>query len=260
MSNTGDLPELEPLTEPEALPKQDAVPELEPLEESAMDPAPAAPAPAAGASAMPVSMAGMPAPAFGMRAQKEYYRFLFAGVLMFLGCMMPFGPELDQAGYKSLGGACFTVISLGIVWSSWIAITHGRFDLSTMRWLTLAVIPLWSTVWHLVKIFDEPAVKAYIAQTKAAHAVSTSGNKLIVVDSWAKFGEYLAHFKTPEYSEQVDNFLRAYGSGKIVLMIGSLLAVVYFLMGVMSGMKAGKAQKAAAESARAARKPGGRRR
>lgn len=241
MSNPGELPELEPL------------PDLEPLEETAAAPPTATPQ---QGSAMAVSMAGMPAPLFSMRAQREYYRFMFAGVLMLLGCMMPFGPEWDMAGYKTLGGAVFTVIALGILWTSWIAISHGRFDLSAMRWLILATIPLTIQIWHLVGAFDEPAVVEYIRLTKAANPANLD----LPIDSWGKLGNYLAHVKTPHYSQQLDNFVRAYGPGKLVLLLGSLLAVKNFLMGVLSGMKAGKAQKAAQEAARAAtKKPGSRR-
>ena len=74
------------------------LPELEPLEEAAApEAAPVAPTgPVAGP--MPVSLPGLPAPAFGMRAQKQYYRVFFAGMVMFLVCMMPFGPQWAMAG------------------------------------------------------------------------------------------------------------------------------------------------------------------
>ena len=61
-------------------------PELEPLP----DPITAGPG-----SAMPI---GLPPIFYRHDAHREYYRFLFAGIVMTLGCLMPFGPEWEQAG------------------------------------------------------------------------------------------------------------------------------------------------------------------
>ena len=183
----------------------------------------------------------MPAPAFGMRAQKEYYRFFFAGLVMFLGCLMPFGPEADLVGYKTLGGAFFTLIALGIMWSSWVAISHGRFNMSNLRWLVCAFIPLAVMVYHLVMIFEEPAVVGYIA---------ASTDPTSVIQSWGDFWDRLLHFRTTSFSNNVDDFIRAYGTGKIVLLFGSFYAVLLLFKGVGSGVKAGKAQKKASAVAR----------
>ena len=231
MSNSGDLPEMESM---ESTPDAGAVSE------------PVATAPTPGAATPPpapmqVALSGMPAPAFGLRAQKEYYRFFFAGLIMFLGCLMPFGPEAELVGYKTLGGALFTLISLGIMWSSWIAITHGRFNMSNLRWLLCAFIPLTVMIYHLVMIFDEPAVQGYIA----ANAGDPS-----VIQSWTELWDRVIHFRTTSFSNNVDNFVRAYGTGKIVLMFGSLYAILLFFKGVGSGVKAGKAQKKASAAAR----------
>lgn len=235
------------------------LPELEPLEEEAvLEPAPAAPtAPVAGP--MPVSLSGLPAPAFGMRAQKQYYRFFFAGVVMFLGCLMPFGPEWAMAGYQTLGGALFTLIAVGIMWTSWVAISHGKFDLTSMRWLILAFLPLTVMVWHIIFIFEEPAVLAYQALAQAAYeadvvAHPTMEIENLTIKTWGKFFDMLIHFKTPDYSNAVDHFVRAYGTGKIVLLFGSFYACMQFVLGVGSGIRAGKQQKVAREAARTAEK------
>ena len=119
---------------------------------------------------MPVALGGLPAPVFGIRAQKEYYRFFFAGLVLFMGCLMPWGPEWEMAGWQTFKGGVFTIIALGIMWSSWVAISHGKFDLSTMRWLVLASLPLTVMIWHLVFIFDEPAVLDYIRLEQAKYA------------------------------------------------------------------------------------------
>lgn len=233
------------------------LPELEPLEEAAASqPAPAAMP--AGAS-MPVSLSGLPAPAFGMRAQKQYYRFFFAGLVMFLGCMMPFGPEWEMAGYQTMGGSVFTIIALGIMWTAWVAISHGKFDLSSMRWLILAFVPLTVMVWHVIYIFDEPAVKAYQALSKAAYDADVAANPTmkildVTIRDWGGFFENLRYFRNADSGNAVDNFLRAYGTGKIVLLFGSLYACMQFILGIGSGIKAGKQQKAARDAARSADK------
>ncbi len=227
------------------------LPELEPLEEAAAS-QPASAAMPAGAS-MPVSLSGLPAPAFGMRAQKQYYRFFFAGLVMFLGCLMPFGPEWAMAGYQTLGGSLFTIIALGIMWTSWVAISHGKFDLSSMRWLILAFLPLTVMVWHIIFIFEEPAVLAYQAQFLAAHQAD-AGSIDMTIRTWGEFFDKLIHFKTPAYSNTVDHFIRAYGTGKIVLLFGSFYACMQFVLGIGSGIKAGKQQKVAREAARTADK------
>ena len=38
------------------------------------------------------------------------YRFLLAGVVMFIGCMMPFGPDWSMAGYKTVSGAFLATV------------------------------------------------------------------------------------------------------------------------------------------------------
>lgn len=228
------------------------VPELEPLEESAA----AAPPPQAAGGVTAVSLPGLPAPVFGTRAQTEYYRFFFAGLIMFLGCMMPFGPEWEMAGYQSLGGAVFTLISLGIMWSSWVAISHGKFDLSSIRWLILSTIPLTVMIYHVWRIWEEPAVIEYIKIVKAQHAAEIAADpslsvSLVVIEDWSTFFDYLVHFKTTDLSNAVDNFVRAFGPGKIVLLFGSLYAFLLLIKGVGSGLKAGKARKQAQAAARA---------
>lgn len=232
------------------------LPELEPLEESAApQAAPAQPA----AGPMLVALPGLPAPAFGIRGQRQYYRFFFAGLVMFLGCMMPFGPEWAMAGYQTMGGSIFTIIALGIMWTSWVAISHGKFDLTSMRWLLLAFVPLTVMVWHVIYIFEEPAVIAYQAMSKAAYDADVAANPTlkildVTIRDWGAFFENLRYFRNAESGSAVDNFLRAYGTGKIVLLFGSFYACMQFILGIGSGLKAGKQQKAAREAARSAEK------
>ena len=236
------------------------LPELEPLEESAAaQPEAAAPAAAPAAGPSLVALPGLPAPAFGMRAQRQYYRFFFAGLVMFLGCLMPFGPEWAMAGYQTMGGAVFTIISLGIMWTSWVAISHGKFDLSSMRWLLLAFVPLTVMVGHMSYIFEEPAVKAYQAAAKLAYDADVAANPTlkitdVTIRDWGTFFDNVRGFRNADMGLAVDNFLRSYGTGKIVLLFGSFYACMQFLLGIGSGIKAGKQQKAARDAARTADK------
>lgn len=238
---TGDLPELEPLEE---------VAELEPA------PAPAAAAPAGGA--MPVSLGGMPAPLFGMRAQKEYYRFFFCGLLIFMGCLMPWGHLWDMAGWQSFKGGIFTIIALGIMWSSWVAISHNKFDLSSMRWLILATIPLISSVFFVIGVFEQPDVVKYIAVMKVRMA-EQSITEPIYIDSWGKFFSSIMDMKTPAIAESFSLFMRYSGPGQYFVLFGSVLAEVFFIKGILSGIKAGKTQKQQAAAARDAAKKSKRR-
>ncbi len=208
MSIAGDTPEVAPAAEP-------------------VQAGPAAP--------ISVTQFGMPAPAFSVKAHKEHYRFFFAGLIMFLGCLMPFGPEWAMAGYKTLGGAVFTIISLGIMWISWVSIAHNKFDMSNMKWWVLGFLPFAVQVYHLCYAFQEPAVMAYM----------NAGGE---VQSWGELWAHLIDVRNFDKGFQLDNFIRAYGTGKLVLLFGSTILVFNFFKALMGGAKAGK-QKTAARAA-----------
>ena len=76
----------------------------------------------------------------------------------------------------------------------------------------------------------------------------------VTIRDWGGFFENLRYFRNAESGGAVDNFLRAYGTGKIVLLFGSLYACMQFVLGIGSGIKAGKQQKAARDAARTADK------
>lgn len=201
--------------------------ELEPMSDLPADSPGSESAPAPRA-AVPV----LPAPAFNPAADKEYYRFLFAGLVMFIGCMMPFGPDWTMNGYKTLSGALFTLIAVGMIWSWWGAIATGRFSGKNLKWVGLAVIPLVVQLMNLIGAFDEPAVRAAI-----------DGGQPIV-QSWSEFFEAFFDVKNQEAQLRAGNFVRNFGSGRIVLFLGALLAEVFMLLAVFGGAKAAKAQKA----------------
>ena len=220
--------------------------ELEPFDESAPVVG------ATGAEHMAASggrgTAILGAPAFNPAADKEYYRFVFAGVVMFLGCMMPWGPEWEMAGYKTLSGAFFTLIAIGMIWSWWGAIATGRFGGANLKWVGLSLVPLIVTLFNLISAFDAPAVQDMIAQGKP------------MPDGWGGFFSQLGDSmpfiggdKAPAASERVGNFLRGFGGGQIVLFFGAVYAEFAMLLAIMGGAKAAKEQKARAAA-------GGRRR
>lgn len=218
MTDTGDVSQLE---------------ELEPLEEIAPPPAAAAPAPTA---------AVLPAPAYHPGADKEYYRFLFAGVVMLLGCAMPFGPEWDMAGYKTPSGAFFTLIALGIVWSSWASIANRRMIKGMLRWVMLAFLPLVLSIVDLMQAWDAPAVKAYVESGRP------------IVKSWGEFFGAIPKMFYPEESLKLGNFLRAYGTGRIGVFLGALLAEVFMILAIVGGAKKIQEDKAARRAAASGRR------
>jgi len=216
--------------------------ELEPLEEAP----PAGPEPGLQPPPAPRAAPGLPAPAFNPTADKEYYRFLLAGVVMFIGCMMPFGPDWTMNGFKTLSGALFTVIAVGMVWSWWGAIASGRFSGKNLKWVGLCMLPLIIEVMNLINAFDAPAVIAM----KASGAPMPD-------DIGGFFGAFFDMSR--EGQVKADNFVRAFGSGKIVLLLGALYAEIAMLMAVFGGVKAGKAQKKQRSAATAGKSSGRRR-
>lgn len=215
----------------------DELQELEPLEE------PKEASETAGPAAAPMVVAsasnGLAAPAYNPAADKQYFRFLFAGVVMFIGCLMPFGPEWDMAGYKTLGGAFALWVSIGMIWSWWGAISTNRFRGANLKWVGLALFPLIFGVVNLMGAFDAPAVQDYVR-----------AGKIPAEWGWGDFFSAFFDFKNRESQLAADNFVRAFGSGKIVVFLGAVLAEVFMVMAVFSGAKHAKAQKASGAATR----------
>jgi hypothetical protein len=224
MSDTGDVPELQELesVDTETGPGAQA-PRTMSLQEATLH----------------QLRSGLPAPALNPRAGKEYYRFLLAGVVMLIGCMMPFGPEWEMAGYKTLSGALFTVIALGMVWTWWGAIHHNRFGGAQLKWVALALLPFLVQLFNLIGAFDAAAVRDYIAQGKT---VSGWG------ELFSAIKESVIH-KDANRGMQVENFFRAFGTGKVVVFLGALMAEVSFLTAVFGGAKKVSQQKQARQAA-----------
>ena len=165
---------------------------------------------------------GMPAPFFNPNSPKEYYRFLFGGVLMVLGCLMPFDADWAHVGYKSMAGACSFLVGLGVVWSAWAAINTGLFR---MKWVLLAFFPL---AWSLIHIITDGP---YDIGGEAGFG-------------WSKFFELWTDKDAEGRFQKMGNFLQHMGPGKILILLGSFMVVFTFIMGFFGGVKKIKEQKA----------------
>ena len=84
------------------------------------------------------------APAYNPNCRdKTFYRFLFSGVIVLVGCLMPFSAESARAGYQTMSGGFYVLLGIAMVWSWWAAIAMNRpFGL---KWLLWAFLPLAAT-------------------------------------------------------------------------------------------------------------------
>ncbi|MBX3464258.1 MAG: hypothetical protein KF830_13890 [Planctomycetes bacterium] len=236
MTDAGNPPELATL-EP-----------LEPLDGGGA----AASGPAAGDSSLQALRSSLPAPAFNPFCRdKTFYRFLFAGVLMLLGCLMPFGVDYQQLGYKTMSGACYLVIAVAMVWTWWGAIHNNRSTTASLKWLLASAIPLVAGILGLVA-YDPEAALATAQQAgflPSTAAVSTW--KTLFADMFAA-GRPSA--EAAQAAAKVENFWRLHGVGKIFVLVGALVAELGFFGGVLGGAKKNKQDKKAMQMAATPRK------
>lgn len=204
---------------------------LEPLE-----PLAATPEAAAAADPLAANRGGLPAPAFNMYCtDKSMYRFLFAGVVMFVGCMMPFSAELARAGYQTMSGGFYTLIAIAMVWSWWASIANNRPI--GLKWLLVAALPAIAAGWTVLG-FD-PAQAA-----ETARSMGYVSEDLVFSASWGDaFGDMFKVLKKdpdPMIPLRVEGFWRLLGPGNVLVFLGALLAEVGFVMGVVGGAKQNK--------------------
>lgn len=202
---------------------------LEPLEGAAA-------APMAGEDPMAAQRAGLPAPAFNLYCRdKAFYRFLFAGVIMFVGCCMPFSAEIGRAGYQTMSGGFYMLIAIAMIWTWWASIANNRP--TGLKWLLAAIVPLLATGWGLAG-FDPAAA----LETARAHGWMT-GEVPHSENFKAMFGDIGSTLaKNEEAPVRVENFWRLFGPGRFFVFLGALIAEVGFLMGVVGGHKQNKQQ------------------
>lgn len=211
MTDTGALSDLEP---------------LEPLDgaaaaQEAQDP-------------MATQRAGLGAPAFNMYCgDKTFYRFLFAGVIMFVGCMMPLSAEIGRAGYQTMAGGFYLLIAIAMIWSWWASIANNRP--TGLKWLLFSMFPMIGGGWTLLA-FDP------VAAHEAARTYGYLATDIPFSAGWgdlfSDIGSTLA--KNKEAPARVEGFWRLLGPGNFMIFLGALIAEAGFIMGVVGGAKQNK--------------------
>lgn len=233
MSNTGDIPELQ---------------DLEPIDSPvAPEAGPVAPQMTATDAMLQQLRSGLPAPAYNPRADKFYYRFLFCGVLMFIGCLMPFGPQLDLAGYKTMSGGLFMIIAAGMIWTWWGAIAQNRAGGANIKWIAFCFLPFLVELMNVIGAFNEPAVRAAL---DAGTPIAKDWG-----DLFSSIGTMFG--KSSEAADagmRVDNFFHCFGPGKIFVFVGATLAELFFVWSIFGATKKIKQDKIAKQAAAAERK------
>ncbi len=189
-------------------------------------------------------------PAFNPHCRdKSFYRFLFAGVVILVGSMMPFTGDTSRAGYQYISGAVYALIGIALVWSWWASIAHNR-PLG-VKWVAMACVPLLAILMNIVA-FDAIAARAAaidLGWLRDLPATQAS-------DSWGAMfkdiGSALA--KNPEAAGRVEHFWRLVGPGQLFVFLGALMAEAGLIGGIIGGAKKNKADKKAMMTAIAEKK------
>ncbi len=200
---------------------------LEPLE-------PLEAQPQAQQDPMAAQRAGLPAPAFNLYCtDKMFYRFLFAGVVMFVGCMMPFSAEIGRAGYQTMSGGFFLLIAIAMIWSWWGSIANNRP--TGLKWLLASMVPLIGAGYGL---FTFDAGAAHEAARSLQHLNTDIPFSQTWGDMFSDMGSTIA--KKKDAPERVAGFWRLIGPGNVLVFLGALIAEAGFIMGVVGGAKQNK--------------------
>jgi hypothetical protein len=227
MTDSGNVPELQ---------------DLEPLDAGA--PAPGAPAQTSIQEAtLQALRSGLPPPAFNPRCtDKTFYRFLLCGLLIVIGCLMPFSADLAQVGWKTMSGAIFLVIGIGMVWTWWGAIHNNRSTAASLKWLLLCFLPFAAQVMNLIA-YDTAAALA--SAKSAGHLpadAAIAGWGTLFNDMFTALGKSV---EAAPAAARVENFFRCFGGGKVFVLLGAALAELFFVLGIVGGAKQNKQQKMA---------------
>lgn len=229
----GDLASLEP---------------LEPLDGGAPDTGAGMPADAAVAQA---ARTVLPAPAFNPYCRdKAFYRFVFAGVVILVGCVMPFSADTTRAGYQTMSGGLYTLLGIAMVWTWWAAIANNRSTTASLKWLLLCAIPLVGGIWNMIAFDAEAALQVAKARNwLPAESTTSLGWKDLLGDMFG--GAWKRNLETLQRAE---TFWRLFGPGNFLLMLGGLIAELGFIGGIVGGMKQNKQETVAKRMAAAERK------
>ncbi len=229
----GDLASLEP---------------LEPLDTVGMAVAPGVPDDAA----LQVMRSGLPAPAFNPFCRdKSLYKFLFAGVVMFVGCLMPFSADYAQVGYKTMSGGLYMLIAIAMIWTWWAAIHNNRTTGASLKWLLFCAFPLIAGIMILVGFDPAQALAAAKAHgILPANAESSTWGTLF--DDLFTAGR--PSEDAPAAAARAETFWRLLGPGRLFVMLGGLIAELGFFGGILGGAKKNKQDKQAKQMAASERK------
>lgn len=226
---------------------------LEPLEPLDAGGAEAGGAPMmAGDATLQTLRSGLPAPAFNPYCRdKTFYKFLFAGVLLFVGCLMPFGPNYDQVGYKTMSGAIYMLIAIGMLWTWWGAIHNNRSSNASLKWLLLCVIPLVAGIMNLIGYDPEASLKLAQGNGILPSGAGVSTWKTLMSDM---FAAGRPSEEAPLAAARVENFWRLFGPGRFFVFLGGLVAELGFFGGVLGGAKKNKQERQQKQMAASERK------
>tara|TARA_R110002073_G_scaffold221547_1_gene381712 strand:+ start:767 stop:1453 length:687 start_codon:yes stop_codon:yes gene_type:complete len=178
--------------------------------------------------------AGLAAPAFNMYCgDKTFYRFLFAGVIMMVGCIMPFSAEIGRAGYQTLAGGFYMLIAIAMIWSWWASIANNRP--TGLKWLLFSMFPLIGGAWTMI-VFDP--VVAHESARSLGYLVTDIPFSQTWSDLFSDIGSSLA--KKKDAPARVEGFWRLMGPGNVMIFLGALIAEAGFIMGVVGGAKQNK--------------------
>jgi hypothetical protein len=206
---------------------------LEPLE-----PLDAA-APASAEDPLAAQRGGLAAPAYSMFCRdKTFYRFLFAGVLLLVGSMLPYNADSSRALYQTMSGAFYVLLGIAMVWTWWGAISNNRSTNASIKWLLFCMAPLIASLWNLASFDVETALQAAKARGWVhAEYVCSGGWKELFGDM---FGGLFK--RNVERLELAENFWRLLGPAHFFVALGALMAEVSFFGGVIGGAKQNKAE------------------
>jgi hypothetical protein len=236
MTDSGNVPELQDLEPLDAGGEPGAQPQSTTL----------------GEATLQALRAGLPPPAFNPRCtDKAYYRLLLCGLLIVIGCLMPFSADLAQVGYKTMSGAIFLVIGIGMTWTWWGAIHNNRSTAASLKWLLLCFVPFAAQVMNLINY--DPVATLTTAQALGSlppQATTTTWGEL-----FANMATALG--KSAEAGDaalKVETFFRCFGTGKVFVLLGAAFAELFFVLGIVGGAKQNKQQKQARMATAAERK------
>lgn len=171
---------------------------------------------------------------------KAFYRFLFAGVMIVLGCLMPFTADASRAGYQYMSGGFYALIGIALIWSWWGAIAHNRPK--GVFWVGMCFVPLLAIVMNIVA-FDPMAARTAAIEMGWLKDLPSTMPSASLGEMFADIGGALA--KKAEPAAKVEYFWRLFGPGQIFVFLGALLAEFAFIGGIVGGAKKNSADKKA---------------